>query len=227
MVELDQEIAAVWEVIVNGDHQWLAEEIYAFNLTAERVRGFLQKPDKTIQEQAPSTILKNRIFHGSIITKGAGIIKHGENDKGIKSRWYPKTLRDRILAIGQVKHKLHFETGDAFEAIAHTKTDTNTYFFIDPPYTIAGKRLYTHFDIDHDALFALTVQIQGRFMLTYDDTEEIRALADKYHLRFRTTPMKTTHHIHKMNSSSPTTSPGGARARPAALRPMPATRLRG
>lgn len=34
-------------------------------------------------------------------------------------------------------------------------------------------------------------------MLTYDDTTEIRGLAEKYKLDFRTIPMKTTHHIQK------------------------------
>ena len=34
-------------------------------------------------------------------------------------------------------------------------------------------------------------------MLTYDDTVEIRAFANKYHLDFRTIPMKTAHHMEK------------------------------
>ncbi len=197
MVELDHEVAAVWEVIVNGDHNWLADKIYSFELTPENANMILQKEDKTIQEQAFSTILKNRIFHGGIITKGSGLIKNGENGKGIKSRWYPKTLRDRIMAIGHVKAKMKFITGDAFAELDKIKKDTNTYSFIDPPYTVAGKRLYTHFEIDHDALFNLTAQLQGKFMLTYDDTAEIRDLAEKHQLDYRTIPMKTTHHIQK------------------------------
>lgn len=197
MVELDHEVAAVWEVIINGDHNWLADKIYSFDLNPEQANSILQKEGKTIKEQAFSTILKNRIFHGGIITKGSGIIKNGENGKGIKSRWYPKTLRDRIKAIGHVKTKMKFVTGDAFTELGKIKNDINTYSFIDPPYTVAGKRLYTHFELDHDALFALTAQLKGKFMLTYDDTEEIRILAEKYNLDFRTIPMKTTHHIQK------------------------------
>lgn len=197
MVELDPEIAAVWETVINGDHNWLANQIYSFDLTSENANLVLQKEDKTIKEQAFSTILKNRIFHGGIITKGSGLIKNGENGKGIKSRWYPRTLRDRIMAIGHVKSKMRFVSGDAFEELERYKNDKNTYSFIDPPYTVAGKRLYTHFNIDHDALFALIAQLQGRFMLTYDDTEEIRTLIFKHNLDFRIIPMKTTHHIQK------------------------------
>ncbi len=197
MIELDHEVSAVWEVIINGDHDWLADKIYSFELTPLNANSILHKEGKSLKEQAFSTILKNRIFHGGIITKGAGLIKNGENGKGILSRWYPKTLRDRIKAIGHVKSKIEFITGDAFEEIEQIKSDLNTYSFIDPPYTKAGKRLYTHYQIDHDALFALTAQLKGKFMLTYDDTEEIRALADKYNLDYRTIPMKTTHHIQK------------------------------
>lgn len=197
MIELDKEVAAVWDVILNGDHKWLADKIYGFDLTSENANNILQKDKKTIKEQAFSTILKNRIYHGGIITKGSGLIKNGENGKGIKSRWYPKTLRDRILAIGHVKNKIKFITGDALEEMEKAINDKECYFFIDPPYTVAGKRLYTHFEIDHDKLCSLTSKLKGRFMLTYDDTKEIRDLALKYNLDFRTIPMKTTHHVQK------------------------------
>src|SRR5690554_3978621 len=197
MIELDREVAAVWEVIINGDHGWLAERINSFDLTPDNANRILQIENKTIEEQAFSTILKNRIFHGGIITKGSGLLKKGENGKGIKSRWYAKTLHDRIMAIGDIKSKIDFITGDAFEALKNIVNEENTFSFIDPPYTVAGKRLYTHFEIDHDALFALSARLKGKFMITYDDSEEIRALANKHNLEFRTIPMKTTHHVQK------------------------------
>lgn len=197
MVELDPEVAAVWEVVVNGNYQWLADEIYSFDLTPENAKRVLEKQNKSVKEQAFSTILKNRIFHGGIITKGSGVIKNGENGKGIRSRWYPKTLRDRISAIGHVRDRMSFISGDAFSELENVCDIHNVYSFIDPPYTLAGKRLYTHYDIDHDALFNVAARLKGKFMMTYDDTEEIRALASKYDLDFRTIPMKTTHHIQK------------------------------
>jgi DNA adenine methylase len=197
MVEKDEEIAAVWEVILNGKNKWLADKIYSYDLTYANVKIELENPNKEIHDVAFCTILKNRVFHGGIIAKGAGMIKNGENGKGISSRWYPKTLRDRILSISYVKDKINFITGDAFEILKQHTKKKQVYFFIDPPYTVAGKRLYTHFDIDHEKLFELTSKIQGKFMLTYDDTPEIRKLVEKYNLQFRTIPMKTTQHIQK------------------------------
>lgn len=197
MVELDDEISAVWEVILNGKNEWLANKIYSFDLTHANVKEELENTNKQLQDLAFCTILKNRVYHGGIIAKGSGMLKKGENGKGITSRWYPKTLRDRILAIGSVKQRINFIKGDAFDIIEQNITNENAFFFIDPPYTIAGKRLYTHYEIDHERLLKLTSQLKGSFMLTYDDTPEIRLLAKKYNLHYRTIPMKTTQHSKK------------------------------
>lgn len=197
MVELDEEVAAVWEIILNGKNGWLADKILSFELTHENINKELGNPDKEAKDLAFCTILKNRVFHGGIIAKGSGMLKNGENGKGIASRWYAKTLADRIRAINYIKHKILFLQTDAFKIIEENIENRDAYFFIDPPYTVAGKRLYTYFNIDHEKLFFLTSKIRGKFMLTYDNTDEIRALANKYHLDFRTIPMKTTHHLEK------------------------------
>jgi len=197
MVEMDEEIAAVWEVILNGKNKWLAEKIISFDLTRENIQAELDNPKKKLQDIAFCTILKNRVFHGGILAKGSGMIKNGENGKGLSSRWYAKTLHDRIRAIEFVKNKINFIAGDAFEILEQNIDAKDSHFFIDPPYTIAGKRLYTYFDIDHERLFSLTAKLKGKFMLTYDDTPEIRQLAGKYNLQYRTIPMKTTHHLKK------------------------------
>ncbi len=197
MVELDEEIAAVWEVIFNIKNKWLADKIYSFELTHENIKAELDNPRKLLQDVAFCTILKNRVFHGGILAKGSGMIKNGENGRGIASRWYPKSLRDRILAISYVKSKINFIAGDAFDVLEQNLCNEQAYFFIDPPYTVAGKRLYTHFDIDHERLFELSAQLKGKFMLTYDDTDEIRQLANKYNLEYKTIPMKTTLHYKK------------------------------
>jgi DNA adenine methylase len=197
MVEMDPEIAAVWEVLLSDKNKWLADKIFSFDLNYSNIKTEFDKPDKQLQDIAFCTILKNRIYHGGILAKGSGMIKNGENGKGLASRWYPKTLHDRILAIEFVKNRINFITGDAFGIIEQNLNSTEAYFFIDPPYTVAGKRLYTCFDVDHERLFSLAAQLSGKFLLTYDDTTEIRQLADKYNLQYRTIPMKTTHHLNK------------------------------
>ncbi|MBI5969920.1 MAG: DNA adenine methylase [Deltaproteobacteria bacterium] len=197
MIELDADIAAVWKTILGEDNKWLANKIFRFDLALQNVEKELTRPNQSIREAAFCTILRNRIFHGGIMAKGSGLIKHGENGKGIASRWYPKTIRDRILAIHQVKEKISFFHGDIFKVFGKYADKKDCCFFIDPPYTVAGRRLYTHHQVDHAKLFDLTSRIKGNFLMTYDDSEEIRDLASKFNFPYEAIPMKTTHHRQK------------------------------
>lgn len=194
MVEKDEEVAAVWKIMLNGKNKWLAEKVATYELTIDNVKEELNRSDKQLHDVAFCTILRNRISHGGILAKGSGILNKGENGRGIASRWYPKTLHDRIVSIGKVRGKITFILGDAFETLEKNKGNRNACFFIDPPYTVAGRRLYTYSEIDHERLFSLVSNLQGHFMLTYDNTLEIRKLAEKYNFSYKTIPMKTTHH---------------------------------
>jgi DNA adenine methylase len=197
MAELDPEIAAVWETILGNENNWLANRILNFELTIDNINSEFLRENKLVRDTALCTILKNRTYHGGIITKGSGLLKHGENGKGILSRWYPRTLYDRIKNIDKIKQYITFRFEDAFDLIEEYIENVDAYFFIDPPYTKAAKRLYTLYDIDHEKLFEKVSRIRGRFMLTYDDTPQIRHYADKYDLLYKSIPMKTTHHLQK------------------------------
>jgi DNA adenine methylase len=91
MVELDDQVAAVWRAILEGDGYWLADSIVSFDLTMENAEAIIAKTPGSIREKAFQTILKNRIYRGGILASGVGMLKYGENGKGIKSRWYPQT----------------------------------------------------------------------------------------------------------------------------------------
>jgi DNA adenine methylase len=197
MVELDEEIAAVWQVIFGGNGQKLAEKILNFNLNTQNVNLILESDINSLEDKAFRTILKNRVFHGGILASGAGKIKNGENGKGINSRWYPKTLYNRISSMNHISQKVNFIKGDGFDTIKNYISNIDAYFFIDPPYTLAGRRLYNHHQIDHDKLFQLCSVIKGKFLLTYDESDEVKSLAKKYSLETELIPMKTTHHIQK------------------------------
>ncbi len=198
MVELDEEIAAVWQTIIDGEAEWLASRILTFDMTKENAVAELRKKSECLKEKAFQTIIKNRTFHGGILAAGSGFLKKGENGKGILSRWYPSTLAKRLRDIDLVVRKLQFKHGDAFEVISYYKDFTNTVFFIDPPYTAGGKkagsRLYTHYELDHEALFDLCTSIQGDFIMTYDNASEVKELSKRYGFQVKPIPMKNTHH---------------------------------
>lgn len=198
LIELDERVAAVWITILNEDADWLAKAILNFNLTYESVLQILNSNPSSIKELAFQTIIRNRTAHGGILADGAGVIKVGENGKGILSRWYPKTLSTRINGISHIAHRINFMQGDAFYTLEENKYIEEAAFFIDPPYTAGGKnagsRLYTHSIIDHDRLFAVCAELKGNFLMTYDNAQEVSILAKKYDFQTKPVAMKNTHH---------------------------------
>jgi DNA adenine methylase len=198
LIELDEQVAAVWETILSDDVNWLIQRIVSFELSVESVRQTLERQPKSRREMAFQTLLKNRTAHGGILASGAGRIKNGEKGKGIHSRWYPKTIAKRIAAIVSVASKIEFHHADAFEILEKYKNSENAVFFIDPPYTAGGKRagsrLYNHSFVDHSRLFSLAREIKGDCLMTYDNACEVQTMAEKYGFETSAIPMKNTHH---------------------------------
>jgi DNA adenine methylase len=198
MVELDNQIAAVWKTILTGEAESLAKRILQFDLSPESAKAEFSKSPKSQCEHAFQTILKNRTAHGGILAEGAGLLKQGENGKGILSRWYPQTIARRIINIGFVAKRIEFIHGDAFAVMAEYRKNKDTVFFIDPPYTAGGKsagsRLYTHSVVDHDKLFSICEKLKGDFLMTYDNAKEVRVLAERHGFETKAVSMKNTHH---------------------------------
>lgn len=198
LVELDDQVAAVWKTILSNDNEWLARRIVSFNLTASNVRTELESRNPSTRQKAFRILLKNRTFHGGILAPGSSLIKSGENGKGLRSRWYPQTLARRIRAIAQIRERISFVEGDGITAIRQREKQRRAAFFIDPPYTVSGKkagtRLYTCYALDHEKLFASAKRVAGDFLMTYDNADEAATLAAKYGFQTQTVAMKNTHH---------------------------------
>ena len=198
MVEMDAEVASVWQTILNGQGEWLADQILNFRMTPETVKQELESERNEVRDKAFKTILRNRVNHGGILAPGSGVLKHGENGKGLASRWYPATLKKRIMDIQLVKDKIQIIQGDGLQVLRENAHRPDAVFFIDPPYTAAGKkagaRLYTHSDLDHEDLFSIAATLQGDFLMTYDNAEGVVALAKKHNFAIKAISMKNTHH---------------------------------
>jgi DNA adenine methylase len=78
--------------------------------------------------------------------------------------------------------------------IQEHKADKEAAFYIDPPYTLAARRLYQAWQIDHENLFSAMVECKGDFLMSYDNTEEVRKFAKNFGLQAHPIAMKNTHH---------------------------------
>jgi DNA adenine methylase len=198
LAETDEGVSAVWRTILAGQGPWLARTILDFDLKLPNVRKALADDGDghkvSLRRRAFLTLLRNRVQRGGIMAAGAGLIKTGENNRGIRSRWYPKTLARRIRDIGMNLDRMSFFVGDGFSLIEDYSTEKNAVFYIDPPYTKAARRLYRHWQIDHHRLFRVMTACSGDFLMSYDNTEEIRDMAQEFGLECRPIRMKNTHH---------------------------------
>ncbi len=200
MSELDENVSALWKTILSDDSEWLVERILTFEMTAEAVREELSRTPECEREIGFQTLLRNRTCHGGIMAPGSGVMKHGENGRGIASRWYPKTLATRIQRIAAIRNRITFHHADGLAFMREHARERNASFFIDPPYTAgkngkrAGRRLYACNEVDHESLFAISKTLAGRFLMTYDDADEIVEMAERSGFVSTTVSMKNTHH---------------------------------
>lgn len=197
LCERDPDIANLWQCMLQ-DAEELARRVEGFVATPENVSTVFKNDGVSGMDAAFRTLLRNRVSRGGIMAKGASVMKQGENGQGITSRWYPETLAARIRAIGSYAEQFAFFQGDGVSLVELCKDNRAAAFFIDPPYTVAGKqagrRLYTYNDIDHAGLFERMSQVRGDFMMTYDESPDVIEMARKRGFHLAKVPMKNTHH---------------------------------
>ena len=197
IVEMDEDVSVVWKVILRGDSDRLMQRIMEFVPSAESVRQAISEQGLSPVYHAFATIVRNRMARGGILAPGAGIVKNGENGKGLTSRWYPETLCQRIGEIVRRRQRFDPLGGDGFGVMRALASSDGVAYFVDPPYTVAGRRLYKHSEMDHAELFRSLARLKGSFLATYDDAHQIRALAEEHSFAVRAIAMKTTHHLQK------------------------------
>ena len=197
LVEKDENVASVWKVLLEKNHQKLVDEILNFELTLKNVTKTLKLKPKSVYQKALQTIVRNRVSYGGIMAHGSGLTKNGENGRGLSSRWYPATLSKRITDIAYIKNKLSFVQGCGLEIIKKYNHTKENCFFIDPPYTAfgkqAGKRLYKYHNIDHKYLFKLFCSSPADFLFTYDINKDMLNMAKYFNFQTAIVPMKNTH----------------------------------
>ena len=198
MSETDEGVSAVWRTILNGQGEWLAKEILDFKLTLQNVLHALTEDandtEVSLRRKAFLTLLRNRVQRGGIMAPGAGLVKDGENNKGISSRWYPETLARRIREISSKIGQMSFYSGDGFSLMDDYLVDDNAAFYVDPPYMKAAKRLYRNWQVDHRRLFEKLACVSGPFLMSYDNAPEIQGMAREFGFQCRPVRMNNTHH---------------------------------
>ena len=213
LAELDADVAAFWRAALDHNSD-LCELVRGFEPTRQAVEALANsQPDETL-ERGFRTLVLNRTRRGGILAPGASLSRAGESGKGLASRWYPDTIVARLREISLHADRIDFRETDGMRLLEEFAGTPGSVVFADPPYTAggkrAGRRLYTHHQIDHPRLFQLLADTATDFMLTYDHAPEIAALVRRYKFHAVQVTMKNTHHDRVGELVITCASPGGA-----------------
>jgi DNA adenine methylase len=200
-IERDPDVAAVWKAALGSHCERLCERVLGFRINRQNVRTALADVRPDLVSVAFRCLLRNRVQRGGILAPRAGLLRKGERNRGIRSRWYPKTLVSRLRKIHSLRDRIHFTQADAMELLPKLLRRADVAFFLDPPYALNGSgpglRLYRHAEVDHERLFAMLSAARGACLATFHPSAHIRRLATRSGFHVSTKVMHTAHHRHR------------------------------
>jgi DNA adenine methylase len=197
LAEIDPDVSAVWDVVLNGQAAAFADRISTFRLSRSTANEVIADEPTDQLARAFRCLLLNRISRAGIMAPGAGWLNQGENGHGIQSRWYPKTLANRVASTKALRHKVTFVQRDGLEVLKKFANHPRAVAFVDPPYVVngrgAGRRLYTHHNVNCDELFKIIKSFRGPMIITYHRSVIVERLAKAAGIRRHTITVQTGH----------------------------------
>ena len=188
--DYDKAIAAFWKAVVNENERFI-QKMYETPVTIDewyRQRIIVQNTKKYSFELGFATFFLNRTNRSGIIN-GGPIGGYDQNGKWkLDVRFNKQKLEKRIRAIGERKEDIYVYNKDAKSLIVNylPRYGERTLVYFDPPYFEKGKELYMNYFTlkDHKEIErVIRENIQCKWIITYDDTEEITNIYDRYIIR--------------------------------------------
>lgn len=140
--------------------------------------------DKTVVQIGYAGLFLNRTnFSGILKANPLGGIKQSSKYK-IDCRFNKRKIIESIRQISKYKEKVRVCYGDAIDFMKKElkyKRNNKTFVYIDPPYYLEGPGLYRCFytEQEHKQLAKYIKTKSFPWLLSYDDTEEIRKLYNR------------------------------------------------
>ncbi len=185
--DLDPSIYSFWHSVINQPKE-LCRLIEKTDVTIEewhRQKKVLANPQKYSPLKIGfATLFLNRTNRSGIIKGGViGGLDQSGNYK-LDCRFNKSDLIRKINRIADHSNRIEISMLDAeiFIKKVIPKTAKNAFINIDPPYFCKGSGLYTNFykPDDHASLASKVSKIKRKWMVTYDDVDEIRNLYSSF-----------------------------------------------
>jgi DNA adenine methylase len=175
--DLNQDLIHFWRYM-RDDPNLLIEQITLFRDGYDDGRelySFLKSENnmRSDIDRAVRFFIMNRITFSGVMDAG------GYSQQAFERRFTQSSI-DRLKVISPYLKETKITFGDYEEAVC--SEGENVFLFLDPPYWSAtesrlyGKRGELHTSFDHERFAAVMQNCPHRWLITYDDSEKIRAL---------------------------------------------------
>lgn len=181
--DYDKAIYSMWKSILTQTKKFI-ELIYKTPVTVEEWKRqkeiYTTKNNKYSLELGFATFYLNRTNRSGILNAGpiGGYQQTGKYL--INVRFNKEDLINRVKKIASYKKKIHLYNHDIRTFINSyvPKYIDRAFIYFDPPYYKKGKYLYKNFfvDKDHQDIHDLIIKLDCPWMVTYDNTKEIRMI---------------------------------------------------
>ena len=139
-----------------------------------------EKKEWTDFEKAVRFFILNRITFSGVVDAG------GYSSQSFRNRFTQSSIQrlSRLIDILQNVRITNFD----YEKVV-TEPGNNVFIFLDPPYCSTAKsRLYgkngsLHIEFDHERFSKVLKQCSHKWLITYDDSPEVRELFDFAYLK--------------------------------------------
>lgn len=155
----------------------------------------LQKNSKYINDNLIRNTITKKEFKSLLNKKDAiSIIQKLKNSflcKGQSFNANRGRIQTNYQKIGEkLKNTIILNTN--FKDIIEKYDNTNTFFYLDPPYESKRKDNYKHTTVTPEELYNSIKNIKGRFILSYNNSDNIKNLFSKFNIYFIQTEYNNT-----------------------------------
>lgn len=202
--DADPLIANLWKTVFSEvDSAWLAEQIMTVPLTIEEWRRQKVLVPTTARESALKCLYLNRTSFNGIIHKSGPIGGWGQIKRTVAARFNRERLATRVKELSLLRDRVLNVGNSDWTTFCHQiLREEKSFFYFDPPYYHKAEQLYGYyFDrAVHTQLRDYLISMNANWMLSYDDSPEVRALYQGHSLEARI--IDSTYSTHPMGGAS-------------------------
>lgn len=186
--DIDKSIYAFWNSVMY-DTDRFCEEILSTGLSISEWENQKAKQENydSLFDLGFSTFYLNRTNRSGIINGGVIGGKQQDGDYSMDARFNKSNLISRIRMISEHQSGIHLFNLDALDFLKTILGDLereNTLIYLDPPYFLNGKKLYSNYykSDDHKTIKEFVESLSHKWIISYDNVEAIKALYKNFNI---------------------------------------------